>query len=346
MLMEWNSDKEEYVDVLNGEGIFYNSEENIYELTNDSVIYYHGSEGEVFETKTGNKLYYTNYNEGKFAIKETKSAEGYKLSYDIREFTLNDRNADDNIVYMTDLENGMINYPNERIHTKASYEGQNIIDREGYVRLQDTVYYENLQPGKKYEIRGKLVDYNTGEELVNKQGILISGKRTFITEDYDGEENVDFYFNVEELGTDRFVVFEELYLIEGEEEIFITGHEDIEDRNQTIEIETPEETTEETTETTTEETSSENETESSKVVKEETTSHTETTETTETFETTETTETSSEMITSTTKPVKKVIENNPKTGDTSSVGVLILIACMFAGIAIVCGVKGKDADNE
>ncbi|MBM6830980.1 VaFE repeat-containing surface-anchored protein [Faecalicoccus acidiformans] len=121
------------------------------------------------------------------------------------------------------------------IHTKAQSEnGSNEQQAtEGGVTLTDTVSYEGLQPGKEYELSGKLMNKETGQPLLDAEGNEITAKTTFTPEEADGEVEVEFTFDLTgiEAGTD-IVVFENLY----REGIEIAVHTDIEDEDQTIHI--------------------------------------------------------------------------------------------------------------
>lgn len=121
------------------------------------------------------------------------------------------------------------------IHTKAQSEnGSNEQQAtEGKVTLTDTVSYEGLQPGKEYELSGKLMNKETGQPLLDAEGNEITAKATFTPEEADGEVEVEFTFDLTgiEAGTD-IVVFENLY----RDGIEIAVHTDIEDEDQTIHI--------------------------------------------------------------------------------------------------------------
>ena len=99
-------------------------------------------------------------------------------------------------------------------------------------KLVDTLTYTNLQVGKEYEVRGKLIDKATG------QPILIDGKevevvKKFVPETTNGTVDIEFNFNAEKVEGKDIVVFEEVYL-DGK---LVAEHKDLNDSNQTFHVE-------------------------------------------------------------------------------------------------------------
>lgn len=129
-----------------------------------------------------------------------------------------------------------------RIGTAAvdDYDGDQKIG-VGDVTVIDTVDYEGLKVGKTYEMRGTLVDKETGDEI----GVTSSTRFTVTSaSEQSGTVTMTFEFSsVDYIGKD-LVVFEELYVIEededGEEtETYETEHKDLDDESQTITVLTP-----------------------------------------------------------------------------------------------------------
>lgn len=129
----------------------------------------------------------------------------------------------------TDIEDEAqtVSYP--KVGTKAS-EITDSKDKE--VVIKDLVSYENLIPGKEYQIVGTLMDKATGKAF--KAGNdEVTGKTRFIaSESGKGEVEVAFTFSRAYLNEETIlVVFEKMYNVEGK----IVGlHEDLEDDKQTI----------------------------------------------------------------------------------------------------------------
>ncbi|HJD45821.1 MAG TPA: VaFE repeat-containing surface-anchored protein, partial [Candidatus Mediterraneibacter norfolkensis] len=98
----------------------------------------------------------------------------------------------------------------------------------------DTVTYEGLIPGLEYELRGVVIDKESGEaHLENGKGIWVS--KTFVPEEKDGSVEMEFHFDTTGLEGKDFVIFEYLY----QEDELVTSHEDINDAGQTVHVLVP-----------------------------------------------------------------------------------------------------------
>ena len=95
----------------------------------------------------------------------------------------------------------------------------------------DTVSYSGLTPGKKYEVKGILMDADTGKELL-VNGKTVTSKQDFVPDKPDGTVEVEFKLDTRDLVGKRTVVFEDLY----RDGMKIAGHADIKDENQTVTI--------------------------------------------------------------------------------------------------------------
>lgn len=92
------------------------------------------------------------------------------------------------------------------------------------VVLNDKVEYTNLAVGKKYTVKGTVVDKSTGKAIT-------TGEKSFKPESVNGYVDVEFTLNTEKLQDKTLVVFEELY---NEDNILVATHKDIEDKGQTV----------------------------------------------------------------------------------------------------------------
>ncbi|MBO0456962.1 VaFE repeat-containing surface-anchored protein [Enterococcus hulanensis] len=130
----------------------------------------------------------------------------------------------------TDIEDEdqSVNYP--KVGTKAaetSIHGDTIV-------LEDNVAYENLKPGQQYKVDGVLMDKATGQPfLVNKEEV--TGSATFnASKTGSGTVKVKFTFKRSALKENQeLVVFEKLYGAKG---VLVGTHEDINDKDQTVEV--------------------------------------------------------------------------------------------------------------
>ena len=121
------------------------------------------------------------------------------------------------------------------IGTKATVDGKKEVTASGRVKIEDTVSYKNLTPGKEYTVKGVLMNKATGEPLLADTKEIRSSF-TFKPDKPDGEINITFVFDASGLKTaTEIVVFETLYR-DGTE---IAAHADIKDEGQTVKITPP-----------------------------------------------------------------------------------------------------------
>ncbi len=101
--------------------------------------------------------------------------------------------------------------------------------------ITDTVSYKNLIPGKEYTVKGVLMDKETGKPVLS-DGEEVTAIATFTPKTASGTVKLNFGFREADLYGKTVVVFEKIYL-DGE---LIGSHEDLNDKNQTVEIDKPE----------------------------------------------------------------------------------------------------------
>lgn len=98
--------------------------------------------------------------------------------------------------------------------------------------IVDSVSYKGLKKGTEYELKGTLMDAETGEALKDTAGKEITATAKFTPKASSGKQKVKFKFDATLLGGHKAVVFERLYL---DGKIQAT-HEDPEDEDQTVEF--------------------------------------------------------------------------------------------------------------
>ena len=96
-------------------------------------------------------------------------------------------------------------------------------------KIVDTVTYTNLIPGKKYTVKGILMDKETGKPIKVK-GEYVTAEKSFVPKEADGTIDIVFHLDSRELDEKTVVVFEDLY----HNEVLITSHADIKDKAQSI----------------------------------------------------------------------------------------------------------------
>lgn len=119
--------------------------------------------------------------------------------------------------------------------SQAGHENSDNVVRDTTATVKDTVEYKNLVPGKEYTLVGKMMDKATGSALLKADGTEATGKATFTPETANGTATVEITFDCADLDGHSLVAFEKLY----RGEIAIASHEDIDDVDQTVKVDTP-----------------------------------------------------------------------------------------------------------
>ena len=121
------------------------------------------------------------------------------------------------------------------IKTTAKVNGKKKVVAKGDVTITDTVSYENLTPGKEYEVAGVLMDKKTGKPFKVK-GKEITSTVKFTPDKANGKVEVTFTFDGSVIKKDtELVVFETLY----RDGVEIAVHADLKDKGQTVTIVPP-----------------------------------------------------------------------------------------------------------
>lgn len=123
------------------------------------------------------------------------------------------------------------------IHTQAKdgSDGDKEVVAKNKVTIIDMVEYKNLEVDQQYHVIGVLMDKETGEELLI-DGKKVTAETHFKAEKANGTVDVTFVFYGEGLTGHELVVFEKLFAVNGELEIEVTSHEDLEDEGQTVKM--------------------------------------------------------------------------------------------------------------
>lgn len=161
---------------------------------------------------------------GEYIVSELKPAEGYLPNEENYTVTISENKE---IIEIT-VENDKI----PELGTTATIDGKKEFTVNGDITIDDVVSYKHLIPGKKYIIKGILMDKRTGKAFL-VDGKEVCSEITFTPETSDGEVTISFTFDGSVITKDtEIVAFETLYH-EGTE---IAVHADIEDENQTVTI--------------------------------------------------------------------------------------------------------------
>lgn len=100
----------------------------------------------------------------------------------------------------------------------------------------DRVTLEGLTVGEQYTLKGRLMDQETGKELV-VNGKTVTAEKTFTAKASGGYVDIEFSFDGSKLSGKKAVVFEKLFYAGVE----LTKHEDLKAKNQIVTISKPEE---------------------------------------------------------------------------------------------------------
>lgn len=119
--------------------------------------------------------------------------------------------------------------------SQAGHEGDKNVVRDTTATVKDTVEYKNLVPGKEYTLICKMMDKATGTALLKADGTEATGKATFTPETANGTATVEITFDCADLDGHSLVAFEKLY----RGDTTIASHEDIDDVDQTVKVDTP-----------------------------------------------------------------------------------------------------------
>lgn len=110
--------------------------------------------------------------------------------------------------------------------------------KDSTVTITDTVDYKNLETGKKYTLKGVLMNKETNEAL-EVDGKEVTAETTFTPAERNGSQEVYFIFNAKGLEGTTTVAFEELYKEEetgSGKDVKVAEHKDINDEAQTINL--------------------------------------------------------------------------------------------------------------
>ncbi|PHC37149.1 hypothetical protein COF09_27380 [Bacillus toyonensis] len=108
-------------------------------------------------------------------------------------------------------------------------DGSKELEAKNAVTIQDRVAYKDLIVGKKYVVKGKLMDKSTNEPLI-VDGKEVTAEHTFTAKEKDGFVTVDFTLDASALEGKEVVVFEDLY----QNAVLVATHSDIQDKGQTV----------------------------------------------------------------------------------------------------------------
>ncbi len=136
-----------------------------------------------------------------------------------------------------DNESQTVVVANAEVGTSATdaADGDKTVSAGPGASIVDQVSYAGLVPGAEYVVRGQVVVKSTGKPLLDAEGSPVAAGRSFTPQLPSGEMELAFDFDATELAGERLVVFETM-LQDGVE---VAAHADLDDAEQTVEVEEP-----------------------------------------------------------------------------------------------------------
>ena len=131
-----------------------------------------------------------------------------------------------------DDEGQTIHVPDMKTHANVPDEDIRIAPAVEDYEFTDTVYYENLIPGKTYVVTGTIYFADTGKQVLDKNGLPYVGETAFTPEQATGSVDVKFVIDTSVLQGKSLVVFEDMYY----NNIKIATHADLTDKEQSFDI--------------------------------------------------------------------------------------------------------------
>jgi len=131
-----------------------------------------------------------------------------------------------------DLEDEAQSVRLPKVGTTASdaADGDKVLDADEGQTVVDTVAYENLEPGKEYELEGRLMWADTGEAVTGADGKPVAATVALVPEEASGTAEVALPLDGTGMTGRALVVFETLRS-DGE---VVAAHEDPSDEGQTV----------------------------------------------------------------------------------------------------------------
>ncbi|MES5896602.1 VaFE repeat-containing surface-anchored protein [Bacillus cereus group sp. RP43] len=199
-------------------------------LPNTEFTIYNEAGKEVVKGKTDDKgiAKFEKLPFGKYTYKETVAPKGYVLNEETFSFEIK--------------ENGQIikhivkdeKIPSVKTTATDKTDGTKEMHTFKSVTIQDKVEYKDLQVGKEYTLKGKLMDKETNKPLV-VNGKEVTAETKFTPKEANGSITLDFTFDATGLEEKEVVVFEDV-LKDGK---IVTTHADINDKGQTVKFVKP-----------------------------------------------------------------------------------------------------------
>lgn len=136
-----------------------------------------------------------------------------------------------------DLNQTVFTNPTIETSLKDALTQSKILDAKKDACLTDAISYKNFDPRIPYTIKGKLIDMETGNTLIDAQGNKVEVEQSVAADvSGTGEWDVDYKFDASKLAGTVIVAFEEVYAEAGEGKKLVSSHKEFWDDNQKVYI--------------------------------------------------------------------------------------------------------------
>lgn len=179
---------------------------------------------DVFETNSDGIIQFNDFPAGLYRLEEIKAPKEYNLAPP-KDFEVKGSGGTEVTVTCEDPHIP----PEVKTTALDSDTNDHIADSAETVKIIDTVSYDHLYVRKKYTIKGKLIDKDTGNPLL-VNGSEVTASTTFVTTSPKGTAKLEYVLNASALKGKTVVVFEDLY----KEDKKVASHADINDKNQSV----------------------------------------------------------------------------------------------------------------
>ena len=169
---------------------------------------------------------------GDYVLREITAPYGYDVAEDI-EFTV----KENVIVTNTEMYNKPLKIGTAAMDEQTGSHHGAFSEEE---TITDVVELSGLYEGRTYKVSGKIVDKESGQPI-SVNGKPITAEKSFTAVSESGTEEMTFTFDSTLLADKTVVVFEDLFITNGEgKEVKIGSHADVKDAEQSVKITGPE----------------------------------------------------------------------------------------------------------
>ncbi|MCM1172371.1 MAG: VaFE repeat-containing surface-anchored protein [Clostridium sp.] len=205
---------------------------------NGTLLYSEGDKACTVITDENGSAESTELPLGRYQVVEEKTPAGYKpsepqtvkIAFDDKAVEITEAERTKKLIYKNVDVYNYAKIPKIRTAAKDVNTNSPVGSCSESAQIEDTVSYDDLIPGREYELFGKVMLQSTGLPLCDMNGNEVRSSLKFTPESESGEVKLKYTFDSRLLAGQTVVVFEDLYC-DGEK---AAVHADIEDEKQSI----------------------------------------------------------------------------------------------------------------